>query len=112
MYLFCQVIEIQPQTGVPHSHTVAWRKLEPAVSSSLQRLQEGDRSLTMEELVGLMGLAKESCTVSLSEQCLLQDFRWLSQEQASEVVQLARGVQRHSCLASCDRRLQGCLFFI
>ena len=98
------MIEIQPQTGVPHSHTVAWRQLEPGVYSSLQRLQKGDRSLTMEDLKGLLFLAKESCTVSLAEPSLVQDFPWLTKEQAREVLELARVVQRHSCVASCNRR--------
>ena len=69
----------------------------------LERLQQADHTLTRAELEGVAALAVESCTVSLMEDTLREQFSWLPPDLAREVVALATIVQAHRCGQECTR---------
>ena len=96
-----QVVEVQPSTGVPHHHSVSWTQLESGVRNSLERLQQLDTTLKREDLDGLITLAQNAFSVTLSAERLSRQFPWLSASQASQVVELAGRVQLHTCGDTC-----------
>ena len=69
----------------------------------LERLQQEDHTLTRDELDGVATLAMESCTVSLREDSLMEQFSWLTLESAKEIKSVAGRVQAHSCGDQCTR---------
>ena len=94
------------RSGLPHSHSLAWRRevdIGPgSVSHLLGRLQKGDHSLTWDERGQVVDLGRRAITVTISVVGLMEQFPLLTQQQAQEVVSLARRLQIHHCTHHCS----------
>ena len=97
--------EVGPRTGLPHSHGLAYlteADIGPgSVSYLLGRLQAGEGGLTWEERGLVVELGRKAITVTTSVQALKEQFPNLTEQEAEQVVQLARRLQVHSCTHHC-----------
>ena len=107
------MFEVQPETGLPHSHRVCWRKdAGEATLSTLHLLLTECHTLEHEpdKAQPALQLAAEAYAVTLRADKLRAQLPTLTDEQAKEVVALARRLQLHRCTATCaegrmDRKL-------
>ena len=93
------------KSGLPHSHGLGWRREADtgadSLSSLLGRLQKGMGDLTWEERVRVVDLGVGAITVTTSATALQQQFNRLTQQEAEDVVELAKRVQVHHCSHHC-----------
>ena len=94
------------RSGLPHSHGLGWRKdVNPgpgSVTSLLGRLQRGEGDLTWEERGQVAELGWRAITVTTSVPTLRHQFNNLTEEEAEEIVNLARRHQTHTCSHHCS----------
>ena len=94
------------RSGLPHSHGLGWRKeVNPgpdSVSSLLGRLQRGEGNLTWEERSQVVELGQRAITVTTSVPVLRNQFDLLTQQEAEDIVTLARSHQVHVCSHHCS----------
>ena len=109
--LSLQAFEVQPGTGLPHTHGVSWRKdVGEATLLTLEFLQKERNTLRLEpnKAQPVLQLAAEAYAVTLRADKLQAQFPILTDKQAKEVVALARRVQLHRCTATCaEGRMDG-----
>ena len=94
------------KSGLQHSHGLGWRRDADtgpgSLSSLLKRLQKGDGDLTWEERGRVVDLGVGAITVTTSVTVLRRQFHQLTQQEADNVVRLARSVQVHRCSHHCS----------
>ncbi len=127
------VTEVQPSTGIPHTHVLGWLEPGTELAATLRRLQAGS-AMQREELYSVESLGAGAITATLDPSAVFAQFGTpevpdeseepgepgqpaagaeepavgdgLTREQANLAVDLAKRLQRHVCVDKCKCRTE------